>query len=268
MVATTDPDNRVNGKGLEILRNAGIAVDVGVCQAEADELNAGFFSRVHRGRPMVTVKTASTLDGKIALGNGKSQWITGPLSRARGHVYRATHDAILTGIGTVLADDPSLTCRLPGLNDRSADRIILDRDLKIPSDSILVRTAMETSVRVFCHEPETTKMNALTEAGVEVIRIGLDEGGRLSLDEVMSVLGDRGVTRLLCEGGAKLNASLFRSSLVDRLLWFRAPFVIGEEGIPSVGALGLEELEQMPAMTPVLAGRAGQDIWEEYRITH
>ena len=268
VVATTDPDSRVNGQGIDILKKAGIAVDVGLCRAEADEVNAGFFSRIHKKRPLVTVKAASTLDGRIALANGKSQWITGPGSRARGHLYRASHDAILTGIGTVLADDPSLTCRLPGLEDRSPVRVILDRDMRIPLDSILVKTAREVPVYLFCSAGDDSKEKALVQAGVDVVRVGLEENGKLSLDQVMAALAERGITRLLSEGGAKLNASLFRSSLVDRLLWFRAPSLIGEEGIPSIGALGLDDLEKMPVMTPVLVGRTGPDIWEEYRISH
>ncbi|TPD63246.1 bifunctional diaminohydroxyphosphoribosylaminopyrimidine deaminase/5-amino-6-(5-phosphoribosylamino)uracil reductase RibD [Emcibacter nanhaiensis] len=268
VVATTDPDSRVNGQGIEILQKAGIEVETGLCQAEADEVNAGFFSRIHNKRPLVTVKTASTLDGKIALANGKSQWITGPESRARGHLSRASHDAILTGIGTVLADDPSLTCRLPGLEDRSPIRVILDRDLRMPLDSALVRTAGEVPVYLFCAAEEGDKAKELAGAGVEIIPVGLEENGKLSLEQVMTALAERGITRLLAEGGAKLNASLFRSSLVDRLLWFRAPSLIGEEGVPSIGALGLDELANMPVMTPVSAGRSGPDIWEEYRINH
>ncbi|WP_321392034.1 bifunctional diaminohydroxyphosphoribosylaminopyrimidine deaminase/5-amino-6-(5-phosphoribosylamino)uracil reductase RibD [Emcibacter sp.] len=268
VVATTDPDGRVNGQGLQILEKAGIRVEVGLCQAEAEEVNEGFFNRIHKSRPLVTVKTASTLDGRIALENGESQWITGADSRARGHLYRASHDAILTGIGTVLADNPSLTCRLPGLEDRSPSRIILDRDLKLPLDSDLVKTAGDVEVRVFCSSPDNEKAGKLIEAGVQIHPISLDQEGRLSLVAVMQDLAGLGMTRLLCEGGAKLNASLFKSSLVDRLLWFRAPVLIGEEGIPAIGGLGLEQLEKMPEMTRILAGRTGQDVWEEYRITH
>ena len=168
----------------------------------------------------------------------------------------------------MLADNPSLTCRLSGLEDCSPVRVILDRDLRIPLDSILVTTAREVPVYVFCSGDNEGQEKVLADAGVEVLSVGLEENGKLSLVQVMTALAERGITRLLAEGGAKLNASLFRSSLVDRLLWFRAPSLIGEEGVPSIGALGLDELANMPVMTPVSAGRSGPDIWEEYRINH
>ncbi len=126
VIAVEDPDPRVSGKGIEMLKEAGMEVAIGIGEKEAKRLNAGFFSRITRGRPLITLKTATTLDGRIATGTGDSRWITGPGARRRGHMMRAMNDAVLTGIGTVLADDPSLTCRLPGLEDRSPVRIVVD----------------------------------------------------------------------------------------------------------------------------------------------
>tara|TARA_B100001939_G_scaffold347858_1_gene371003 strand:- start:11413 stop:12492 length:1080 start_codon:yes stop_codon:yes gene_type:complete len=268
VVATTDPDRRVNGKGLDILRQAGIEVQSGVLKKAADEVNAGFFLKVQQNRPLVTAKIASTLDGKIALANGKSQWITGAESRARGHALRAVHDAILTGIGTVLADDPALTCRLPGLEERSPIRVVLDRELRLPAECQLAQTAAEipTWVMTACEERE--KKQKLADLGIEVINVAVGGDGKLFLPEVMKSLAQRGITRLLTEGGGKLNASLIRSSLLDRLVWFRASSLIGEDGVSAVGLLGLEKLEHMPRFTKIFDGVAGADCWEEYRITY
>src|SRR6476646_5423929 len=132
VAAVEDPDPRVAGGGVASLRTAGIAVETGLCAAEATEVNAGFFQRVRRGRPLVTLKLATSLDGRIATASGESRWITGPPARERAHLLRATHDAILVGTATVLADDPQLTCRLPGLAGRSPVRIVIDRQLRIP----------------------------------------------------------------------------------------------------------------------------------------
>ncbi len=131
----------MNGRGIQRLKDAGIEVDVGLLADEAEEVNLGFFTKLRHNRPMVTLKIASSLDGRIATKSGDSKWITGELARAHGHRLRAIHDAILVGSGTVLADDPELTCRLPGLEDRSPERIILDRRLRISPDSKVIRTA-------------------------------------------------------------------------------------------------------------------------------
>src|SRR5580700_4659831 len=133
VAAVEDPDPRVSGRGIARLRAAGIAVEAGLCAAEAAELNAGFFCRVAQGRPLVTLKLAASLDGRIATPTGKSRWITGPAARERAHLLRAAHDAVLIGTGTALADDPQLTCRLPGLEARSPVRIVIDRTLRLPA---------------------------------------------------------------------------------------------------------------------------------------
>src|SRR5205807_1599359 len=132
VVAVEDPDARVAGGGVARLRAAGLALEVGLCAAEAAEINAGFFQRVRLGRPLVTLKLATSLDGRIATASGESQWITGAPAREYAHLLRATHDAILVGTDTVLTDDPELTCRLPGLGHRSPVRVVLDRQLRIP----------------------------------------------------------------------------------------------------------------------------------------
>src|SRR5438093_45669 len=143
VVALEDPDPRVAGSGLARLRAAGIAVETGLGAAAAAEINAGFFQRVRFGRPLVTLKLASSLDGRIATASGESRWITGPPARDHAHLLRATHDAILVGTGTVLADDPQLTCRLPGLARRSPVRVVIDRHLRIPPSARLIAEARQ-----------------------------------------------------------------------------------------------------------------------------
>src|SRR3984893_7773307 len=143
VVALEDPDPRVAGAGIARLRAGGIGVEIGLGAAEAAEINAGFLQRVRLGRPLVTLKLATSLDGRIATAAGESRWITGPLARERGHLLRATHDAILVGTATVLADDPQLTCRLPGLVDRSPVRIVIDRQLRIPPSVRLIAEARQ-----------------------------------------------------------------------------------------------------------------------------
>ena len=182
VAAVEDPDPRVAGGGLARLREAGIAVESGLCGDEAAEINAGFFQRVRTGRPLVTLKLATSLDGRIATASGESRWITGPAARERTHLLRATHDAILVGTATVLADDPQLTCRLPGLEHRSPVRVALDRNLVIPPDARLVAEARQVPTWLITaagSDPE--RREALQRAGVEIIEAAPDAAGRIDL---------------------------------------------------------------------------------------
>ena len=170
VAAVEDPDPRVAGAGLARLRAAGLSVESGVCEAEAAELNAGFFQRVHTGRPLVTLKLAASLDGRIAAASGESRWITGEIARERVHLLRAEHDAVLVGTGTALADDPQLTCRLPGMASRSPVRIVMDRDLRLPRTAHLVAEARRAATWVLTSgSANTERLAALRAAGVEVI---------------------------------------------------------------------------------------------------
>jgi diaminohydroxyphosphoribosylaminopyrimidine deaminase/5-amino-6-(5-phosphoribosylamino)uracil reductase len=242
VVALGDPDPRVSGRGLALLRDAGIEVTQGVLQAEADRLNAGFLKRIRQGRPLTALKLATTLDGRIATRSGESQWITGPASRQRGHLLRARYDAILVGSGTALADNPALTCRLRGLDDRSPIRVVLDRRLRLPPDSILVQTARETPtwlVTSIGHvEPQ---LAAYRTAGVEVIELP-DQAGP---QEILVALGDRGLTRLLIEGGAQVAAAFLAADAVDRIVWMRSPGILGGDALAAIGELGLDRLAAM-----------------------
>ncbi len=267
VIAIEDPDPRVAGKGIRILRQAGVEVSTGVCAAEAEELNAGFIMRIARGRPLVTLKTATTLDGRIATSQGESRWITGEAARARAHALRARHDAVMVGSGTALADDPELTCRLPGLEHRSPVRIVVDGRLRLPLTGKLVRGAGAVPTWVVTLDgADRRRRDAYLDCGVEVIAVGADGEGNVDLGAAMAALGERGLTRVLVEGGGGLAAALLRARLVDRLAWFRAPAVIGGDGIPVAPAFGIETLSEAPAFRRLSVIEVGDDLLETYAV--
>ena len=209
VVAIEDPDPRVNGRGVETLRDAGIAVEVGCLAAEAVAMNRGFLSRLATGRPMLTLKLAASLDGRIATGTGESRWITGPRARAEVHLMRAQSDAVLVGAGTVRSDDPRLNVRDLGLDDVHPVRVVVSGALSLPRDGNLGRTAREAPLWI-CHDPDAdpARREAWTELGAELIEIPDQPDGQLDLSAMMQRLGERGLTRVLCEGGGRLAAAL------------------------------------------------------------
>ena len=265
VVALEDPDPRVAGGGVARLRAAGLAVEVGLCAAEAAEVNAGFLRRLRRGRPLVTLKLATSLDGRIALGSGASRWITGPSARRRTQALRAAHDAILVGTATVIADDPLLTCRLPGLARRSPVRIVLDRQLRIAHEAQVIAGARAVPTwLVTLHSADPRRRAALRHAGVEVIETEPDPAGGLDLAATLARLGERGLTRILVEGGGRLAAALLRRRLVDRLVWVHAGLVIGGDGIPAVAALGLDAIADAPGFERLSVETVGNDVIETF----
>jgi diaminohydroxyphosphoribosylaminopyrimidine deaminase/5-amino-6-(5-phosphoribosylamino)uracil reductase len=245
-----------------MLRAAGISVETGVLERAATELNAGFLKRVTSGRPLTTLKLATTLDGRIATRTGESQWITGATTRQRGHLLRATHDAILVGSGTALADDPRLTCRLPGLTDRSPVRVVLDRRLRLPMDSNLARTAREVPTWLVTQQGHpAAQLQPYLDAGIEVIELT----GQGDPAEVLSALGDRGITRLLIEGGAETAAAFLAADQVDRLAWMRAPGILGGDALAAIAALGLDRLSAMRRFELQSAQIVDGECLETYR---
>lgn len=265
VVAVGDPDPRVNGRGIAMLRQAGVVVEEGVCAAEAASLNAGFFLKVRENRPLVTLKIAQSLDGRTATATGESQWITGPAARAFGHRLRASHDAILIGAGTALADDPTLTCRLPGMEDRSPIRVVLDSRLRLSEWSKLAQSANQLPVWVFTAAKEGTGNEAaLAACGVEILRVGRDAIGRPRIDEVLAALAGRGVTRLLVEGGASVHASFLDHGLADRLEVFGAPLILGGSGRPSVDSLAALSLSEAPRLKIAGWRALGADLLVSY----
>jgi diaminohydroxyphosphoribosylaminopyrimidine deaminase/5-amino-6-(5-phosphoribosylamino)uracil reductase len=266
VVAVEDPDPRVAGGGLARLHTAGLVVETGLCAAEAAEINAGFFQRIRLGRPLVTLKLATSLDGRIAAPSGESRWITGLPARERGHLLRATHDAILVGTGTVIADDPQLTCRLPGLADNPPVRVALDRRLRIPLTARLITEARVTPTWVVTLAgADEARQQALRDAGVVVIPAAPDPAGHIDLAQALGLLGERGLTRLLVEGGGRLAAALLRAGLVDRLVWFHAPVLLGGDGVPAIAALGLDRLAGAPAFERVSSESVGNDVLSIFR---
>ncbi|NNG04085.1 MAG: bifunctional diaminohydroxyphosphoribosylaminopyrimidine deaminase/5-amino-6-(5-phosphoribosylamino)uracil reductase RibD [Inquilinus sp.] len=265
VIAARDPDPRVDGRGTATLEEAGIAVTVGVRGAEARALNAGFFSRIERGRPVVTLKLATTLDGRIATHTGASRWISGPVARDWTHALRASHDAIMVGSGTALADDPELTCRLPGMADHSPVRVVVDRRLRLPLTSRLVRDAgRQATWLITLAENGGPRLDAYRECGVEVIEVGAEGTGNVDLEAGLRMLGGRGITRLLVEGGSHLAAALVGGGLVDRLEWFRAATLMGGDGVPALQAYGVDAVDQQVRFARIDVRSAGEDLWESY----
>ncbi|TNE60695.1 MAG: bifunctional diaminohydroxyphosphoribosylaminopyrimidine deaminase/5-amino-6-(5-phosphoribosylamino)uracil reductase RibD [Alphaproteobacteria bacterium] len=260
VVAVTDPDPRVAGGGNAKLRAAGIEVTEGVLSAEATALNQGFFLKVTENRPLFTLKLASSLDGRIALGNGASKWITGPEARHYGHWLRANHDAILMGINTVLADNPTLDCRLPGLSARSPVRVVLDRQLRTPTDSNIVATACEIPTWIITSQAAMDRADAYEDWGVELI--ALEDPS--DLGAVAAALADRELTRVLVEGGGQVHASFLKAGLVDRVEHFSAPKLIGGDGVPAIGPLALASLGAAPHLRLKHIRRLGADILASY----
>lgn len=266
VAACEDPDERVAGRGHAMLRDAGVDVSVGLSADEAYRLNLGFFlSRLH-GRPMVTLKAATSLDGRIAARTGHSKWITGEAARAVGHRLRAEHDAIMVGAGTALADDPDLTCRLPGMAHRSPVRVVVDSRLRLPLTSRLAATARRVPTWIVAaaggHDP--LRADALRAAGVDVLEAPTDAAGMPDIHTVLKLLAGRGVTRVLSEGGAHLAASLLRAGVVDRMEWFRAAGVVGGDGVPAMVGFGLDDVGAMPRFDRRAVLRLGDDVWERY----
>ncbi len=266
VMALEDPDPRVSGKGIKRLQEAGIDTATELCGDEARYLNAGFIMRVTLGRPLFTLKTATTLDGRVATAKGQSKWITGALARAFAHGLRADHDAIMIGIGTALADEPALTCRLPGMEEKSPVRIIADSQLRLPPESSLAKTAKEIPTWVVTAPgPGKDKKKALEAQGIQVIEAETDDNGRPDLDWVAAELGRRGLTRVVVESGGKLAAALVKRDLIDRLAWFRSPKLIGDDGRGAVAAFGIDGVAQAPAFVRDSISDAGQDVLETYR---
>lgn len=265
VAAVGDPDPRVNGAGFERMRASGIEVLTGVLKEDAAALNAGFFLRVREDRPLVALKIAASMDGRTASAGGDSRWITGEEARHIGHLLRARHDAILVGVETAIADDPSLTCRLPGLEDRSPIRVILDTRLRLPPSSKLVRTARETPTWVFTVSEGGDELRAL---GVDIFVMGRDARGRPDIAAILRELARRGITRLLVEGGAGVHASFIDRGFADRVEFFHAPLLLGAAGHAAIGALAAVGLDEAVRFIRTGTRRLGSDLLESFRASH
>ncbi|HXS40913.1 MAG TPA: bifunctional diaminohydroxyphosphoribosylaminopyrimidine deaminase/5-amino-6-(5-phosphoribosylamino)uracil reductase RibD [Stellaceae bacterium] len=263
VVAVEDPDPRVAGRGIARLREAGIAVEVGLMAEEARAINAGFFTRLGLGRPLVTLKLATTLDGKIATATGESQWITGEAARNRAHLLRATHDGVMIGAGTAIADDPLLTCRLPGMAGRNPVRIVVDGSLHLPLTAKLVAEAKQLPTWIIHgHGLDAARRQAFADCGVVLIEAPFTRSAELDLAGALAALGERGLTRILVEGGARLAGALLEADLVDRLAWFQAPTLLGGDARPAVEAFGVTALAAARRFKRLGIEACGEDVLE------
>ncbi|MBW7922805.1 MAG: bifunctional diaminohydroxyphosphoribosylaminopyrimidine deaminase/5-amino-6-(5-phosphoribosylamino)uracil reductase RibD [Rubellimicrobium sp.] len=259
--AMQDPDPRTAGQGHARLRAAGITVDCGLGEAEARQDHAGFLLRLGAGRPFVALKLAATLDGRIATASGESRWITGPAARAMVHALRARHDAVLVGGGTARADDPLLTVR--GMGDlRQPVRVVLSRRLDLPQDSALLRS-VDVAPLWLVHGAGADAA-AWRRDGVDLIEVAAGHGG-IDPGAALQALAARGITRVFCEGGGHLAASLLRAGLVDELHLFTAGAAIGAEGRAMLGPLGLERLADAPRLELVEQRAVGGDLYSRWR---
>ncbi len=272
VVAIDDPDSRVAGQGLARLRSAGITIETGLLAEAARALNQGYLLRVETGRPMVTLKLAITLDGRIAAHTGDSHWITKEDARAVAHGMRASHDAIAIGIGTAIADDPHLACRLPGLPLRPPIRIVFDSRLQLPLTRRLVADAHAAPTWIVTLEETVAesaaeRADALVDLGITLLPVAAAPTGRISIAAALQALGAAGLTRLLVEGGGKLAASFLAEDCVDSLVVFRGPAIMGGDGIPAIAALGIDRIADALRFRPVDSRPIGTDRAETYART-
>ncbi len=261
VTAASDPDPRVSGRGHAALRAAGITVTEHVCAAEGEEAHQGFFTRIRQGRPWLTLKLATSLDGRIATASGESRWITGPDARRDVHLLRARHDAVLVGGGTARADDPDLTVRDLGIGHQPV-RIVAARRLDLPETGRLAQTAGDPPLWL-CHAPGAPA-SAWQERGARTFDIPLDGQG-LDVRAMMAALGGAGLTRVLCEGGGRLAASLLDAGLVDEVVLYTAGLAIGGDGRAAIAGLAGHELSHLPRFERIDCRPLGQDIRQRWR---
>jgi diaminohydroxyphosphoribosylaminopyrimidine deaminase / 5-amino-6-(5-phosphoribosylamino)uracil reductase len=256
----SDPNPEVAGAGHWRMAEAGIVVEVGLGADEARRAHAGHIRRVQDGRPDVTLKLAVSADDKVALAGRKPVRITGEAATARVHRMRAMSDAVATGIGTVLADDPLLTCRLPGMH--SPVRVVLDATLQLPLSSKLVATARQVPLWVAtAAAAPRDREQALQAQGADVLRVTANSG-RLDLSAFLKLLAGRGITRLIVEAGPILATAFIRADLVDEVALFRAPSAIGPDGIDALDGLPLTALTQSSQLKLVGSEEVGADKLE------
>ncbi len=264
VIGMLDPDSRVSGSGLEKLKQAGIAATVGVLEVECRALNEAYIKHRTTGLPLVTVKYAQTLDGRIATADGASRWISSAESLKLAHRLRARHDAILVGVGTVLADDPELTVRL--VKGRNPLRVVLDSKLRTPLEATVL-THQEAARTLLATTPaaEEEKLAALREMGIEVAMVPASTPGNVDLPALLKLLGQRDITSVLVEGGSAVITSFLRAGLADRIIAIIAPKIMGR-GTDAVGELNIQEVAQAIPLTFEKVYRSGDDVVVEGRI--
>lgn len=259
VVAMTDPNPLVAGRGLEKLRAAGIDVVENVLKEQAVKLNEVFIKWITTKKPFTVLKSAMTLDGKIATYTGHSKWITSSEARNMGHQLRDRYDAILVGIGTVLADNPELTTRLDK-ESKNPVRIVVDSKAKIPLDAKVVCDGKARTIIAVTEKAPQEKVQALLDCGVEVVSVP-GSSDEVDLHELFTILGAREITSVLIEGGARINASVLAANLVDKVCWFIAPKIIGGQNAPSpVGGQGVQTVDEAIMLQDIKTQILGEDI--------
>lgn len=258
--AASDPDARVSGRGYAILREGGVEVIEGICRESAADLMRGYLTRSVKKRPEVTLKLAISADGMVGRHGEGQVAVTGEIARSQVHVMRAESDAIMIGIGTALADDPQLTCRLPGMAQRSPIRIVLDGAARLPLASRLVASARQVPLLLAAApDADPRRLEALANAGVTILGTERFEG-RVALPELLEDLSERGIATLMVEGGAAVARAFLEEGLVDRLCLFEGPAAIGPQGI----AAPVLPATVGPEFTASRHQRFGDDVYREY----
>jgi len=263
VIACLDNDARVDGQGVEMLQNAGIDVTIGVLEKEALALNAGFFLKNSQNRPLITLKTASTLDAKIAAPNGESKWITGEAARRFAHIERAQHDAILVGVNTVLTDKPSLSTRVNGVV-HDPFIIILDTHLKLRENLQALDNMRKNKLLIVT----TESASIAPDIGATIIAVPKNDEGRIDLCVAMATLAEKGVTRLLVEGGAKVVTSFLNEELFDRVLWFKNASILGASSYSAFQETGVSSLNQSIKLDHQYRRILGQDTLDIFNKKH
>ena len=264
VVGCKDPNPRVSGGGIEFLKSRGVQVEVGVLKERCFQLNEAFIKHATTGLPLVIAKIAASLDGKIASHTGDSRWISNERSRRFVHRLRHAVDAILVGVGTVIADNPRLTTRLPGKRGKNPLRVILDTHLRIPLDSLVaIETDEAATIIATGPGPHEKRKALLEEQKVEILSLPL-KGGRVSLPALVDHLGNRDITSLLVEGGAEAHGGFFRENLVDKVYLFFAPKIIGgHSAVPMVGGIGAAKVAEASSLKHLRLRRLNDDIMVE-----
>lgn len=264
VIGILDPYPSMRGRSVEILHEHGIETRVGVLEEECRSLNEAYLKYITTGVPLVTVKFAQTLDGRIATSTGNSQWISSPASQRLAHKLRTYNDAVMVGVGTVLSDNPQLTVRL--VRGRNPTRIILDSRLRIPLDAKVLRNQESApTIVATTYGADDEKLSALRQMGIEVLVSREDEWGEVDLGHLFEILGKRGISSVLVEGGAETITSLLRLNLVDRLVVIVAPKLMGK-GIEAVGELDITDVSQTLKLTFSRTYRVGEDLVIEARV--
>lgn len=260
VAAMTDPNPQVAGRGLKMLEAAGIRTEVGLREAEARRLNEVFIKYITTRRPFVVMKTAMTWDGKIATNTGQSRWVTGPAARTHVHRLRSIYDGIMVGIGTVLADDPQLTARLAEEDAKNPARIVVDSRLRVPLKAQVVnRLLTARTIIATTGQAPVDKIAALESRGVEILVI--DSGERVDLNQLMIELGQREICSVLLEGGATLNAAALEAGIVDKVLSFIAPKIVGGTAAPTpVGGPGKPVMDEAWCLRDCSVEKLGEDF--------